>query len=296
MVLLVDTHIGYMAIVSENPERLAEFYAKYFGLQKLGGSAEGDISITDTFLNISILKHRPGVEGASGRPGLSHFGISIQDIRDIEGNLEEFAPDAHIEAESGDLHHGEYRVTGPNGLPISLSTRNFGVTGSARTLPRIRHMAFNRPKISDDQLDFLSNVFGFREVSLSKARREQGRASRFGGDGNINIALLALDPEFHNGEEEWKARDQREEQRLSKAGFNHFGFIVNDMQGLMNSLPEELRDTTKRSMSKVDMAEFRIHDPDFNGIDISQRGYEVDFDHWENATGKAISTAERFAE
>lgn len=296
MVLLVDAHIGYMAIVSENPEGLADFYAKYFGLQKLGSSAEGDISITDTFLNVSILKRRPGVEGANGRPGLSHFGISIQDIRDVEGNLEEFAPDANIEAESGDLHHGEYRVTGPNGLPISLSTRNFGVSGSARTLPRIRHMAFNRPKISDDQLDFLSNVFGFREVSLSKARREQGRASRFGGDGNINIALLALDPEFHTGEEEWAMRDQTEEQRLSKAGFNHFGFIVDDMQGLMNRLPEELRDTTKRSMSKVDMAEFRIHDPDFNGIDISQRGYEVDFDHWENATGKAISTAERFAE
>jgi catechol 2,3-dioxygenase-like lactoylglutathione lyase family enzyme len=291
----MDAHIGYMAIVSDNPQRLADFYATYFGMHKMGSSPEGDISITDTFLNVSILKRRPGVEGASGRPGLSHFGISINDIREVEGNLEEFAPNVNIEAEPGDLHHGEYRVIGPNGLPISLSTRNFGVIGTPRTLPRIRHMAFNRPAISDDQLDFLTNVFGFREVSLSKKRREQGRASRFGGDGHINIALLALDRQFHNGEEEWEIRDRREEERLSKAGFNHFGFIVEDMDGLMASLPEELRDTAKRSMAKVDMAEFRIHDPDFNGIDISQRGYEVDFDHWENATGRPLTTAERFA-
>lgn len=292
----MDAHIGYMAIVSEDPERLADFYAKYFGTEKLGSSREGDVSITDSFLNVSILKRRPGVEGASGRPGLSHFGISINDVREVEGNLEEFAPNANLEAEPGDLQHGEYRVIGPNGLPISLSTRNFGVKDSnPRTLNRIRHMAFNRPAISDDQLDFLSNVFGFREVSLSKKRREQGRASRFGGDGFINIALLALNREFHNGEEEWEVRDTREEERLSKAGFNHFGFIVQDMQALMNRLPEELRDTTKRSMSKVDMAEFRIHDPDFNGIDISQRGYEVDFDHWENNTGRPLTTAARFA-
>jgi catechol 2,3-dioxygenase-like lactoylglutathione lyase family enzyme len=291
----MDAHIGYMAIVSDNPQRLADFYATYFGMHNMGSSPEGDISITDTFLNVSILKRRPGVEGASGRPGLSHFGISINDIREVEGNLEEFAPNVNIEAEPGDLHHGEYRVIGPNGLPISLSTRNFGVIGTPRTLPRIRHMAFNRPAISDDQLDFLTNVFGFREVSLSKKRREQGRASRFGGDGHINIALLALDRQFHNGEEEWEIRDRREEERLSKAGFNHFGFIVEDMDGLMASLPEELRDTAKRSMAKVDMAEFRIHDPDFNGIDISQRGYEVDFDHWENATGRPLTTAERFA-
>src|SRR5205814_9888943 len=165
-----------------------------------------------------------------------------------------------------------------------------------RALPRIRHMAFNRAKISDDQLDFLNNVFGFREVSLSKKRREQGRASRFGGDGHINIALLALGSEFHNGEEEWEVRDQKEEERLSKAGFNHFGFLVQHKEALMHSLPSELQQTIKRSMAKVDMAEYRVHDPDHNGIDLSERGYEVDFDHWENATGKPLTTAERFAD
>jgi hypothetical protein len=291
----VDAHIGYMAIVSDQPEVLAEFYATHFGMWKLGSSAEGDVSITDSFLNVSILKRRPGVEGASGRPGLSHYGICIQDIREVERKLEEFAPHTNIEEEKGDLHRGEYRVYGPNGLPISLSTKNFGVTGTPRMLPRIRHMAFNFPKVQDDQMEFLANVFGFRELKLSLARREQGRTSRFGGDGYVNIALLALSSEFSQGRQDWDMRDQQEAERLSKTGFNHFGFVVEDKDAIMAGLPSQLQDTTKASMATVDMAEYRIHDPDHNGIDLSTRGYEVGYDQWVNSSGKTITSAERFA-
>lgn len=291
----MDARIGYLAIVSEEPESLADFYAKYFGMWRLGTSDEGDVSITDSAVNVSILKRRPDVEGASGRPGLSHFGLAIDNMREVEERLEDFAPDTTIEQESGDLHHGEYRVTGPNGLPISLSTHNFCVSGPPRMLPRIRHMAFNFPEISDKQLDFLVNVFGFREVRLSKKRREQGRSSRFAGEGSINVALLALEGRFQQGQEVREYRDDEERSLHRKSGLNHFGFVVEDMGALMDSLPPELTDTIHRSMSKVDMAEYRIHDPERNGIDISQRGFEVDFDRWENATGKAITSAERFA-
>ncbi|HEY3116808.1 MAG TPA: hypothetical protein VGK54_08705, partial [Chloroflexota bacterium] len=71
---LVKAHFGYMAIVSEQPQALADFYARYFAMWELGHSNDRDISITDGFMNVSILRQRPGVEGASGRPGLSHFG------------------------------------------------------------------------------------------------------------------------------------------------------------------------------------------------------------------------------
>lgn len=291
----MDAHIGYLAIVSEQPQVLADFYATHFGMWELGKSDAGDVSITDSYLNVSILKRRAGVEGASGRPGLSHFGVSIQNVRDVEGNLEEFAPGANIELEPGGLQHGEYRVYGPNGLPISLSTNNFGVSGTPRVLPRIRHLALNFPHIQDDQMAFLSNVFGIEEVKLSFKRREQGRASRFGGDGAVNVALLALNPEFSHGRKDWDLRDEEEEQRLHRTGLNHFGFVVADKDAIMRSLPRHLQDTTKPSMTTVDMAEYRIHDPDHNGIDISTRGYEVAYDQWVNSTGKTITSAERFA-
>jgi catechol 2,3-dioxygenase-like lactoylglutathione lyase family enzyme len=290
----MEAHFGYMAIVSEQPKAVADFYVKYFEMWELGHSDAGDISITDGFMNVSILKQRPGVEGASGRSGLSHFGIAVSDIHEVEGNLEEFLPHAEIQAENGDLHHGEFRVIGPNGLPVSLSQRNFGVSGNPRRLPRIRHMATCFPALNDDQAAFLTKVFGFREVSTSMARRAANRPSRFIGDGNVCLALLSSQGISASGAEHETYRNAEEAAINSKTGFQHFGFVVDDIPGLMASLPPELAKWTNERPRQRDMAEFRVFDPDLNGIDLSQHmGFEVDVDTWENAAGSSLRTTER---
>jgi hypothetical protein len=283
-----------MAIVSDQPQTLADFYARYFAMWELGRSEEGDVSITDSFLNVSILKQRHGVEGAGGRPGLSHFGIAVRDIRQVEANLKVFMPGVDIQAESGDLQHGEYRVVGPNGLPVSLSTRNFGVTGAARRLPRIRHMALCFPTLNDNQAAFLVNVFDFREVSTSLERREQGRPSRFIGDGNVCLALLSGEGVFKSGAAHEVFRDEEDRAINSKTGLQHFGFVVEDIPALLDSLPPELARLTNKRPVQRDMAEYRVFDPDLNAIDLSQHmGFEVDVDRWENAHGSGLTTAER---
>jgi hypothetical protein len=296
----MDAHFGYMAIISEDPQRLAAFYAKHFDMWELGQSPEGDLSITDGFLNVSLLKSRPGVEGASGRPGLSHFGISVSDIHEVEANLEEHMPSADIQAEPGGLHFGEYRVIGPNGLPVSISTHNFGVSGEARRLPRIRHMALCMDPPNDPQVDFLVNIFGFREVSTSMVRRRDDVPVRFVGDGNINLALLV-----NGGTGFYKAgmerphedqfRNDTERAINSKRGLQHFGFVVPDAQAVMDAMPSELSQWNNKREAR-DMAEYRVFDPELNAIDLSQRsGFEVDFDKWENARGSGLTTDERLA-
>src|SRR5579864_894831 len=217
----MDAHFGYMAVISNQPQTLADYYARYFDMWELGRSDEGDIAITDSFLNVSILKQRPALEGASGRPGLSHFGIAVADLRAVEANLKAFAPNIDIQNDRGDLHHGEYRVVGPNGLPVSLSTRNFGVSGRPRRVPRIRHMAVCFPTFNDDQAAFLVNVFGFREVSTSLARRKHGRPSRFIGDGNICLALLSSEGVAMSGAAHEVFRDEQERAINSKTGLQH---------------------------------------------------------------------------
>ena len=292
----MDAHFGYLAVISDQPEALADFYARYFAMCELGRSAEGDISITDSFVNVSILKQRPGVEGASGRPGLSHFGIALSNIGDVKARLEAFAPELDIQKEPGGLHHGEYRITGPNGLPVSLSATNFGVTATPRRVPRIRHMALCFPTLNDDQAAFLVNVFGFREVSTSLARRKQGRPSRFIGDGNICLALLSSEGVAMSGAAHEMFRDEEERAINSKTGLQHFGFVVEDIPALLDSLPPELARMTNKRPAQRDMAEYRVFDPDFNAIDLSQHmGFEVDVDHWENAHGRGLTTAERQA-
>ncbi len=289
----MKAHFGYIAIVTEQPQALADYYAKYFDMWELGRSAPGDISITDGFMNLSLLKQRPGVEGASGRPGLSHFGIAIDSISEVEANLEDYFPNAQITTENGDLHHGDYRVVGPNGLPLSLSEKNFGVSGTPRRLPRIRHIATCFPHWSDDESDFICKTFGFREVSTTVERRKEGRGTRFLGDGNVNLALLTSGVGHPGGDGEMY-RNEEERALNSKHGFQHFGFVVENIPSLLEKVPSDLAKWTNQRPYMRDMAEYRVFDPDLNGIDLSQHmGFEVDFDVWENAAGSGLTTEQR---
>ena len=70
--------------------------------------------------------------------------------------------------------------------------------------------------------------------------------------------------------------------------------LLDDIPGLMASLPPELAKWTNERPRQRDMAEFRVFDPDLNGIDLSQHmGFEVDVDTWENAAGSSLRTTER---
>ena len=109
----MDSQIRYLAIVSEQPDTLAHFYLTYFSMRELGRSDAGDIALTDGFYNISILKRRDG----ASELGISHLGITIDDIGQIEDRLKDFAPKSDIRQEEGGLFHGDYRVTDPSGQP-----------------------------------------------------------------------------------------------------------------------------------------------------------------------------------
>jgi catechol 2,3-dioxygenase-like lactoylglutathione lyase family enzyme len=267
----MDSRIRYLALGSEQPDKLAHFYTTYFGMTELGRSDKGEIALTDGFYNLSILPPGHGVE-----PGLSHFGLEIDDIREVEGRLEEFSPNAELKGEKGDLFHGEYRVTDPNGLAVSLSTKKFNVPAATRGLPAIRHVALS-VKNNDDILGFYRQVFDFREPTTSLKIRERGdNPTRFAADGATSLAILRfpVDQDMEAPEDGWTARHFKE-------GVNHFGFLVNDIQGFMARLPEG--SVTKRPAVRP-MTEFRVIDPEANEIDISQhKGYEIDVDKWEHA-------------
>jgi hypothetical protein len=155
-------------------------------------------------------------------------------------------------------------------------------------------MAMCFPTLNDDQAAFLVEVFGFREVTTSLERRKEGRPSRFIGDGNICLALLSSEGVFKSGAAHEVFRDEQERVINSKTGLQHFGFVVEDMPVLLNSLPPELARMTNKRPVQRDMAEYRVFDPDLNAIDLSQdMGFEVDVDHWENARGNGLGTAAR---
>jgi catechol 2,3-dioxygenase-like lactoylglutathione lyase family enzyme len=265
----VQAHVRYLALISEQPEIVAGYYATSFGLRELGRSEAGDITLSDGYYNLTIFRRRAGLGEVDDSVGLHHIGIAIDDVHELEGRLEELAPNVDITTESGDLQHGQYRLVDPSGLVVSLSTNGFGTPDDRRGRPAIHHAAV---KVADTDalLDFYTSVFGFREVSSSLLRREQNWKSRFAGDGSTSLAILPL------------GENENAPGNIRRAGLNHFGFVVDDMAAAIAALPAS-GETARRPPTRV-QAEFRTFDPDHNGIDISQQqGFEVDVKVWARA-------------
>lgn len=260
--------LRYIAFLSEDPEKVTDFYHRFLGTEELGRSADGDISITDGFYNLTFFRRRDQLNEMRMDRGLHHIGVEVDDLEETKGRFLALNPRGMILQEPDDIHHGEIRIHDPECLPVSLSTQRFGVSQEIeKKFPRVRHIAYNAldPEM---MLRFYSQVFGLREVPSSYQRRQQGRGNRFCGDGQTNLAIHP----FYNPIEGHEAR----------FGINHIGFLTNKMAATMAELSSVLSIAPRPSTRPY--AEFRFRDPEGNALDLSQtKGWEVDVGKWETA-------------
>jgi catechol 2,3-dioxygenase-like lactoylglutathione lyase family enzyme len=260
--------LRYIAFISENPDKITEFYSRFLGTKELGRSPEGDISITDGFYNLTFFKKRTALREPIMDVGLHHIGLQVDSIEDVKARYMKFNPRGVIAEESGDLQHGEVRIYDPECHPVSLSEKNFGVSvKEEKRFPRVRHIAYNALD-PERMLQFYNQVLELREVPTSYVRRQQGLGNRFGGDGFTNLAIHP----FYT----------RAEGHEVRFGINHIGFLVDQMQATMAELSAVLKIAPRPSTRPY--AEFRFRDPEGNALDLSQtKGWEVDIGRWEKA-------------
>jgi hypothetical protein len=151
-----------------------------------------------------------------------------------------------------------------------LSQTNFGLAATAPRIPRIAHIALNA---LDTGLvfDFFTQVFGFRELLEAHAasRQRPGYRNKHVGDGHSNVAIQA----FYNDDEGHEAR----------FGIAHFGVLVPDSKAMAESV-QRGGATVKARPAHRTQSEIRMRDPERNGCDLSQRGWEVDIDKWVRAS------------
>jgi catechol 2,3-dioxygenase-like lactoylglutathione lyase family enzyme len=262
--------IRYLALLCVDPAALASFYANSFGMEELGRSAEGDVTLTDGGFNLTLFQHRPQLREPSMEVGLHHLGIAVDDIDATVARYRAFNPRGVVMAESGDLHHGEVRIHDPECHPVSLSQRQFGLRASPLRVPRIAHIALNALD-TELMLAFYREVFGLRE--LFEAHRESakrpGYRNKHVGDGFGNVAIQA----FYNDEVGHEAR----------FGIAHFGMLVADSKAKAEEVGKNGASFKARPAHRT-QSEIRMRDPEGNGCDLSQRGWEVDTNKWVRAS------------
>jgi catechol 2,3-dioxygenase-like lactoylglutathione lyase family enzyme len=224
-----------LTIKAKEPRRVADFYRRVFEVKTV---SEDDtlIRLSDGVFTLGLLKGN-----GERKIGLNASGFRVEDLDGVKQKA--------ARQESDAAPYSEARIADPDGNLIDLSRQNFGASAEKISFP-IKHLALYTadPKRLSE---FYQSVFGMKEVAYSD------RSSIFVSDGYFNVALLYQ----RVGEE--------------RNGYNHFGFHIQDI--------EEIRDRAegvgvKRGAKRPDRipyAEYRIHDPEGNGIDISVKGWKT---------------------
>jgi predicted enzyme related to lactoylglutathione lyase len=191
------------------------------------------IRLSDGLFTLAFLK-----EADEDLTGIYASGFEVENVDAVK----------HIAEEGGPASpHSEAQVMDPDLNLIDISASGFGKTAETTPFP-IRHLALFTADPRRLAV-FYGTAFQLKEVDHTD------RGSIFVSDGYFNLALLYQ-----------RVREERN-------GFNHFGFKIRDV--------EETRDRAEKTgvrrgaarPQRIPFAEFRLHDPEGNGIDISVRGF-----------------------
>ena len=110
--------IRHVAICTEDPEALAQFYRTTFGLGEVArqNAEEGlAIYLSDGYINLAILP------GRAGPPGINHLGFEVEDVRETGRIAKEAGAQTGIAPRPRDGRYAEFRLHDPVGTPVDLS-------------------------------------------------------------------------------------------------------------------------------------------------------------------------------
>jgi catechol 2,3-dioxygenase-like lactoylglutathione lyase family enzyme len=235
-------HLRQLVIAAEDPNRLAAFYQEVFELEKID-ELKGAFFLSDGVFNLALVP-----EPEPQKQGLRYLGFDTARADSIRKKL------SHVNAAESNLVEVDsctgidHELRDPDGNTIGICSRAFDVAYQKGPVP-IRHIACYTPN-PQTMADFYCKVLDMKEIEKTD------RSSIFVSDGYFNLALLY----------------QRKEEPI---GLNHFGFHVKSNEEMQARAAQAgVRPGAKRP-DRIPFAEYRVHDPEGNGIDISQKGWRV---------------------
>ena len=231
-----------LVIAAEDPSSLAGFYQSVFELDKID-ELKGSVFLSDGVFNLALVP-----EADPQKQGFKHLSFDTVRVESIGKKLAQVnIPETELVAVQS-LTGVEYELRDPDGNTIGICRRAFDVAYEKRPVP-IRHIALYTPN-PQRMADFYCKVLDMKEVEKTD------RSSIFVSDGYFNLALLF----------------QRKEEPM---GLNHFGFHVKSNEEMQTRAEMAGVRRGAARPARIPFAEYRVHDPEGNGIDISQKGWRV---------------------
>jgi len=115
--------LRHLAILTHQPERLADFYKKVFELKELYRTKNGSVHLSDGEVNLAILNaNDPKDPQDLHRLGLYHFGFHVDDAEEAAKRIKEVYPEGAPQARPKGTSYAETRGMDPDGNLFDIST------------------------------------------------------------------------------------------------------------------------------------------------------------------------------
>ena len=124
--------LRHFALMTRQPERLADFYKKVFDLEEIFRTKGGSIHLSDGEVNLAILNaNNPKEPEDLERMGLNHFGFLVEDQESVAKRIQEIYPAGAPKARPDGTSYAETRGSDPDGNLFDISTWGY----SGKPLP-----------------------------------------------------------------------------------------------------------------------------------------------------------------
>ena len=111
--------LRHIAVVAEDPARMAEYYKTVFEMREVRRSERGAVYLTDGVMSLVLLPHRP--DGETATLGPHHFGFQVEDVAAVRERMAAVGADATTHGTPRDGRYAEQWASAPEGNRVDLS-------------------------------------------------------------------------------------------------------------------------------------------------------------------------------